>query len=1241
MNPTSRPTNFPGKAPMGRVPAIVAGFFATLLSLPAAAANPIDFPNVPLQSNSTVPPNIMFILDDSGSMANDYMPAPGAASDTAPTTTTAGGKPNIGPLTYALNGIYYNPNTDYDPWTKADGTKLADPGPTAAFDSDTLASGTPTVDLTASIQTFFVPKANMVGAALLDAVNYERYQILAGAGAGLMYKSVLTNVTVNPAITGNLDTNASATNGNYTNNRTIVVPAFATELKFTTNAGTGTRGDLYVAQAGAPTTGTYDCRSVTANTNVETCTIANPAAGTWNVRMYANGGNISGVTLSYSIKYDTRNELNCDVSTASGWGWTGCTLAPSFTRTTVSTERNNFATWYSFYRTRNKTAKAGASQAFSDLGVNLRVGFNTIWRRNTYRIPVGSDGGLFRDTVSPASTNRTTWFNRLFAATASSGTPLQGALQTAGEYYQETGATGPYGPESTGQIACRQNFAILTTDGFWNDQSNFDSAGTGNSDGTSTATIPVPPGNTTTTPFAYTAGRPWSDGFSGTLADVAMKFWKADLRSDLLNKVPTSTDDPAYWQHMTTFGISIGLQGTLDPKVDLPAIEAGTKSWPSPLVAENATRIDDLWHAAVNGRGEFVAATNASEFANGLKAALAAIDRKTASGSSVATSGPRVTGNNRAFSASYKSGIWSGELTAYNVTTTAIDDIPLWNASTKVPAVASRKLFTYNGTAGIPFAWASLTAAQQLALGNVGNFNYLTGVRTNEGSTTAPIYRVRDSVLGDIVNSSPEYITETATTSPTSLPALDTVFVGANDGMLHAFNAATGVEQFAYVPGGISWGDLRSYTTPTYAHYFFVDGPIVTSRRSQTPGKNILVGALGRGGHGLYALNVANPTAFTTADVLWEQNASADMGNIIGKPIIAKLNNGVMAVIVPNGINSTNDQAALFVYNLQTGVEIAKLVTTVSPVASDTNPNGLSTVRGWDSDSDGDLDLVYAGDVLGNVWKFDLSAALPATWAAPSAPLFSAKDANGKAQPITGGLTIALDPITFDNWVFFGTGRFLIGDDLSNKDIQSWYGIKDTGTATNRAALIKRQITFYQPAVEDDPATTTVDETKAAVRAFSTSVVGDMATKRGWYIDLINPPYGTTEQVGERMVFDPLLIGGTVLVEASQAPSKDPCSVGGTGFINAIDAFTGGSLGSPFFDVNGDGVINAADKVTDGNGNAVVPGSIDPNVGMPSTPTVVGEVLILGGSGGGKPARIQIPPSGSSGRISWREILRD
>jgi type IV pilus assembly protein PilY1 len=1250
MNTVQRFSPSNHQASLHRASAILVGFFATLINLPAAAAS-INYPNVPLQSGSTVPPNILFILDDSGSMGNNYMPKPGAASDTPPTTSTAAGRPDIGQRTSALNGVYYDPRVTYQPWRLANKLLATDPGPKAAYTSNTSNIATDgTVDLTASVQTFYVPKGS--ASDLDNAEDYYRYQILTN---GDVYQSKL--VPQLPAENTTLTTTLSAAASSLSPTYSFDLPSNASNLAIRSAGGSSIFADLYVGRGFVPTTGAGNstCRSRTAGTSTELCS-PTPTAATYNVRIHGNGGAANNVNIT--ITYDRSNFSvtgGCTVGNTSGWDWSNCTkTTPDSAPVTVpastpvyrsdADEMANYATWYSFHRTRNKTAKAGASQAFSDLGENLRVGFNTIWRRNTFDIPVTQDGGLFRDTASPAITNRTDWFDRLFAAIASNGTPLKGALQTAGTYYARTDSAGPYGPESgSAQLACRQNFAILTTDGFWNNDTNFTSASVNNSDNTAGSPIPLAPG-ATGTPFTYSPVLPFNDGFTSTLADVAMQYWKTDLRTDLDNLVPKSSDDPAYWQHMTTFGISIGLQGTLNPKTDLPAINGGTKAWPDPTITEDATRIDDLWHASVNGHGDFVAATNAAEFSEGLKSALASIGRRLASGSSVATTGPRVTTGTKAFAASYFSGSWTGDVAAYSVTAGAIGATPLWSAAAKMPLVGARKIFSYNGTAGIPFAWASLTPAQQTALGSQTLFDYVRGVRTEE-TATVPL-RARDTLLGDIVNSSPEYLTEPVGSPAATFPAVDTVFVGANDGMLHAFDGATGVEQFAYVPGGISFGDLKSLSTPSYAHYFFVDGPLVVSKRAQSAGQNILVGALGRGGKGVYALDVTDPTNFSQTKVLWDRSNDVGMGNVLGKPIIAKLNNGVTAVIVPNGINSSTDKPALFIYDLKTGAPLttAPLAITGASYGSAANPNGLSAPKGWDADGDGDVDYVYAGDLLGNMWRFDLTGVTPLLWTAPTVPLFSAKDSGGKEQPITGGISIALDPTTFDTWVFFGTGRFLTGNDLNSTDIQTWYGVRDSlgtlpATPLARADLKTRQIVFYQPAaaaVVGPPAVAA----KAALRAFGPAVVGDMALKSGWYVDLINPPYATADKVGERMVFDPILVGGTVLVEASQAPSKDPCTPGGTGYINVISAFTGGSVLSPFFDSNRDGVVTAADTVTVG-GKPVPVGSIDPGVGMPSTPAQVGNVLIIGGSAVDKPVRLPIADTRVTGRISWREILRD
>src|SRR5690606_4305442 len=148
---------------------------------------------------------------------------------------------------------------------------------------------------------------------------------------------------------------------------------------------------------------------------------------------------------------------------------------------------------------------------------------------------------------------------------------------------------------------------------------------------------------------------------------------------------------------------------------------------------------------------------------------------------------------------------------------------------------------------------------------------------------------------------------------------------------------------------------LNTISRPDYGHRYFVDGPVAVSNRVQTPDQNILVGALGRGGKGIFALDVTDPASFGTSSFLWEHagTANGNMGLIQSKPIIAKLNNGVMGLIVSNGTNSTNDRAVLLVYNLETGELISEIDTAAGSADA---PNGLSPATGWDADGNGTLD---------------------------------------------------------------------------------------------------------------------------------------------------------------------------------------------------------------------------------------------------------------------------------------------
>lgn len=1112
--------------------AIGLGLLTTLFAATSLAG--ISVPNTPLQTGSRVPPNILFILDDSGSME-------GTAFDDEGLPAFTGGGLSASALntmslqTYANNTIYYNPNVSYEPWRTATWpdptTGLLPNTPYTAAHGDLYLATTPT-NLTSSARDFYVP----VAVADTNGANYYRYRI-------------------------NTD-----------------------------------------------------------GTTISRCRRAQ-VSGTWEWRNDALGPANA-----------------CDTVTSAMLTWTHPTTGISFSRTPEQ-EIQNFATWYSFHRTRAKVAKAGASDAFSGVSGDYRVGFSTIHGISPTAIPVTNDNGLFRGA------NRTSWYTALHAETRTSGTPLRTALQNAGEYFRLTGATGPYGPEAEDastakneQLSCRQNFAILTTDGYWNNTSaTYDNA-VGNADGTNGVAITGPLGlNPTGRTYTYNASLgPYADGNSNTLADVAMHYWKNDLRPDLINRVATSADNPAFWQHMTTFGVSIGLTGSITNQATaLPLLTqpGRTMNWPNPLTAENNTRIDDLWHASVNGRGKFVAATNPSAFRQGLTDALAAIESLNGSSSNVSANSFSLNSSTRVYLSSYVSGKWIGELMAYPITSAGVGTTPSWSASNLIPAAASRNIKTWTGSAGTTFP----TTAQTTALTS-DVADYIRGITINEARfktapITQPVFRNRvnesgaTNLLGDIVHSSPAFVADT-----------NTIYVGANDGMLHAFNGATGVEQFAYVPAGINFADLKSLSnpgSPAYDHRYFVDGPIVVSSRVQTPGKNYLVGALGRGGKGLFGLDVTTPGAFVDTNVLWETTGgvdAADMGQVVSRPIIAKLNGNMNGVLVSNGMNSTNDRAALFIVDLVTGAKIETLIPTLAN--GNGSNNGLSAARGWDDDGNGTVDFVYAGDLLGNVWKFDISSNNSNLWGVANggAPIFVAKDASDNRQPITGGIAIGLDPVSFNTWIFFGTGRYIETGDPGNTAVQTWYGLMDSGSAiTGRSELKQRRILSLG---------TFAGKT---VRGFERAIVGDMVGKRGWYIDLLTPPIPPSvaySAVGERMIGDPFVSNG-ILFASSIIPSNDPCDLGGSGFVNAVNAYTGSSgyVGSAsHFDVNGNGNFND-DVLPNGSGTLPI-GSVDLNIFMPTNPTIVSDLLVVGGSRG-TTGTLRVNNPSRSGRISWREIIGD
>ena len=1142
-------------------------FLATLLALPVHAG--IVIPDDPLTSGVRVAPNILFLLDDSGSMGSVSMPSCHEDREYSGAGTGCEDQWLLDTpqdRSYLNNTIYYDPSVPYEPWLKADGNPMSGgQDVTQVFRSWFQANSSGgRRDLRDNPEgVFYVPNPGVTNST--DHTDFMRYWVRNNGGSAQVVRAqVLASSTFTQSVGAD----------SYGTSRAFNVPAGTVRLEVRIHGDTNDNGgnaDLYVRRGtNAPTTGNYTERD-TGPGSIQVVSIDDPATGSWRARVYNDGWRSVGTNVMTIIAFGS----DVEVATPTG--------------REQEEELANIATWYSYYRTRFKAAKGGASKAFGPLGNRVRVGYRTINNSaNFLDIQVGKGDGRFIDAEDGSHTNRSDWYDRLQNAVTEGSTPLRTSLHDAGRYFQRTDNRGPYGPETgRDQFTCRQNFTILTTDGYWNGGG----PSLGNVDGGSGPSHTGPNGQS----YTYSATAPFRDRWSDTLADVAMYYWKNDLRHDLTNNVPSSSDNPAFWQHMVTFGISIGLAGTRGWRsVDVVPADA---DWADPMDREDSDRIDDLLHAAVNGRGTFVAASNPDQFTAGLQQALAAINRRTSSYSNVAVNSVSLDTDTQVFTASYVAGEWTGALASRSLSSGTTS----WTST--LPAWSSRRIFTHNGSTGATFP----TSTQQAALARGGgpanyqvtgaaNANYLKGDQSLEGGGLGQL-RQRTGLLGDIVNSSPAYVKDT-----------NSIYVGANDGMLHAFSASTGRELFAYVPNLLNFGYLSELSRGDYQHRFFVDGPIVVTPRTLTPGRNILVGSLGRGGKGLFGLDVSNPAGFGAGNVLWERGDTpgGHMGLVLGKPVLGKVPGGQNAVIIGNGPNSSSDRAVLIVLDLATGNVIREIDTGAGSAAA---PNGLFKPVGVFGPDGRTIQTAYAGDMLGNVWKFNLQTGT-------AIRLF-----NTGGQPITGGVTTAINPLTRQRWVFFGTGRFLTtGDAAPPHATQAMYGFVDEDTTFTRTHLTRRTM-----------AITTGSSNGYPVRGFEASAPLPGGSK-GWYVELPGS--------GERIVQDAQVASG-FLITASMIPSNDGCGADGSGYINALDAFTGTSApGGSFFDLGGDGSTG-----DDTIGDRPI-GSVDLGVGMPTLPSVIRERLVVGGTagesgGGGK--GFEDTDRGPLGwdRVSWREIRRD
>ena len=1005
----------------------------------------------------------------------------------------------------------------------------------------------------------------------------------------------------------------------------------------------------------------------------------------------------------------------------------------SSTFCTYAEEMTNFANWYAYYRTRLQSAKSATGRAFSTISDDVRVGFITINPGSGGSNVSGTRYLKITDFAYDPTLNtghKKLWYDKLYGVGTNGGTPLRQALSRVGRLYAglfDDINEGIPAADDPVQHSCQPNFSILTSDGYWN------GSGGRNVPAPSTATGNI--GNEDNVDSGWSKRDPdgaydgGGNSASGTLADVAMYYYKNDLRPDLANNVLTANRDTAKHQHMTTFTVGLGLSGVLDfdpdyevqTAGDFASIKAGTKNWPVPA-ANSESALDDLWHAAVNGRGTFYSARSPREFSKALSDTLTQMRARTgaASAASVSNLQPQ-PGDNFVFTAQYQTATWAGDVLARTLDTTngiISSAAPLWSARALLDGrnYQSRELFTYDAgdTAGNKlkhFCWpgsagancsdglglvlteqayfntnqlpqyATWTPVQKAAATGETLVNFLRGDRSLETSganTATDLYRSRFSVLGDVIHAQPAY----SRVSPfayedSSDPfykdykivtedRLGTVFVAANDGMLHAFesdvnhdpyyqsegigtstdtddvyvgnNAGNGEERWSYIPG-LLLPQLHKLAAIPYTHRYFADGsPVIgdicVGHTTATPctgadkWRTILVAGLNSGGRGYYALDITNPTQ---PKALWELSAGTNclsdteansglyssdcnIGLSFGEALIVKRPlDGRWVVMVSSGYNNINPGSGkgyLYILDAVSGKILQRISTetgsggTLAEGFDDAVPSGFAKINGFVENPmlDNTVLTVYGGDLLGNLWRIDLD---PGTVAVPNPGYAQAFRLTTFKDSDGNPQPITVRPElakTYYGGVYYRIIMLGTGRYLGESDPP------DTAQQTVYAVRDDMSTDPVAGRSEMLPREFVTDAVDPYLRRSQAATTMNWIDKKGWYIDL--------PDAGERVNVDPVFQKG-VLVIASNVPDDDVCLGGGYSWIN-------------FFKI-------------DGTGKAKQPGT---SIAVGATPVLLGDkllTLVQDASGNIIPVDPEadpLPPIEGK-RVSWRELISE
>lgn len=695
--------------------------------------------------------------------------------------------------------------------------------------------------------------------------------------------------------------------------------------------------------------------------------------------------------------------------------------------------------------------------------------------------------------------------------------------------------------------------------------------------------------------------------------------------------------------------------------------------------ANNQPDVQSEWDEDGDGLPDnYFFADDPSELGPKLAEFLATIATISSSASVVANSVSLQT-DTRIYQARFDSADWSGSLLSFPVAVASgALQTTEWDAGDKIALQdydTGREFVTWDPTAnsglggGVPFRWASINASQQALLdtspvsGSADGYgderlDYLRGDGSLEDDQAGGIFRSRSTPLGDIVHSTPVVVARPSSGYPDSMQGTlashnrysdfaasyydiscllaeadrdrePMVYFGANDGALHGVSACTGIEKIAYIPNALI-GQLPKLTSVNYSHQYYVDGPTTTVDAffSDNAWHTVLLGSAGAGGPVIFALDVTTASFDeSTADALalWEITSAstgfAEMGYAFSQPAVIKTARDGWVVVFGNGYGSASGHAVLYVVSVETGALIRAID------VGGTN-NGMATVAPVDSNGDDLVDIIYAGDLNGNLWRFKADAASGFSGTTCTAScntvsnvsvLYAAKESLGDAQPITTRPEVGVHPVkAYGRMVYFGTGKYFeAGDqDPSGGQENTMYGLWDNDSGATITSVTTRNSTTLQQQTITETSQTFAG-TSYDIRVLSNILpswysyntsTGLWEGVRGWYMDL--------PTTGERMVADPILRGGR-LIYVTTIPSLQPCDSGGTSWLMIVDADTGGRHDVPVFDLSGDTAFTLADNYQETSGGVTTYTPISgkkSSVGIQQSPAVLAGI---GGDGDG------------------------